>query len=132
MSDVVYKVNCGRGGADQEVHCDRLIKAKPQVITRKYLSSEPVIETNELSSEEEDTIQDEEPEADNVGKHKRVRKRPFWTKDYVFYLLAGQLCQTLNRPQENKQSKSAWKVMIVQKQLNALSVKVHSMLEVTM
>ena len=34
MSDVIYNVNCERGGANQEIKSDRLRKAKPQVITR--------------------------------------------------------------------------------------------------
>ena len=48
-----------------------------------YLSNEPEIVADELSSEEDNNIQDEEPEAYNAGEHSHVRKRPFWTKDYL-------------------------------------------------
>lgn len=53
LSEVLYKVNCGRSGEEQIIHCDRLMKAKKQVLTGENQDNETISE-NELSSENED------------------------------------------------------------------------------
>ena len=128
---LVYNVNCERGVADQENHCDRLRKAKPQIVTRWYLSNDPERVLDELSSEKDDNIHDEEPETENAGNHKRVRKIPFWSKDYVLSTCRSAMLNLKQTPRKQAETFSLDNDEVL-KQLNALSVKVHSMLEVTM
>ena len=99
LSDVLYKVVCGRAGADQVIHCDRLKKAKQQTLshenTDKVSESENQIPDPSLSFSEgeyQEEVESHEVEAESheveaesheVGTHKRVRKKPQWLQDYV-------------------------------------------------
>ena len=70
------KVNCGREGQVQVIHCDRLRKAKQQVLAR-----EDNIVVEDLC-EPLPSMQDNEYEVD-FSKEKRVRRKPEWMKDYI-------------------------------------------------
>ena len=76
LSDSLYKVNCGREGQVQVIHCDRLRKVKQQVLAR-----EDNIVVEDLS-EPLPSMQDNEYEVD-FSKEKRVRRKPEWMKDYI-------------------------------------------------
>ena len=78
LSDSLYKVNCGREGQVQVIHCDRLRKAKQQVLARE---DNIVVEDVNLS-ESLPSIHDSGYKVD-FSKEKRVRKKPEWMKDYI-------------------------------------------------
>ena len=76
LSDSLYKINCGRESQVQVIHCDRLRKAKQQVLAR-----EDNIVVEDLC-EPLPSMQDNEYEVD-FSKEKRVRRKPEWMKDYI-------------------------------------------------
>ena len=76
LSDSLYKINCGRESQVQVIHCDRLRKAKQQVLAR-----ENNIVVEDLC-EPLPSMQDNEYEVD-FSKEKRVRRKPEWMKDYI-------------------------------------------------
>ena len=77
-SDSLYKINCGREGQVQVIHCDRLRKAKPQVVARE---DNIVVEDVDLS-EPLPSMHGYEYEVD-FSKEKRLRRKPEWMKDYI-------------------------------------------------
>ena len=78
LSDSLYKVNCGREGHVQIIHCDRLRKAKQQVLARE---DNIVVEDVGLS-EPLPSMHNGGYEVD-FSKEKRVRRKPEWMKDYI-------------------------------------------------
>ena len=78
-SDSVSKINCGREGQFQIIHCDRLRKAKQQVIVRE---DKTVVEDGDLS-EPLPSVHGSGYEVD-FSKEKRMRRQPEWMKDYSF------------------------------------------------
>ena len=78
LSDSLYKVNCGREGQVQVIHCDRLRKAKQQVLARE---DNIVVEDVGLS-EPLPSMHDGGYEVE-FSKEKRVRRKPEWMKDYI-------------------------------------------------
>ena len=106
LSDVLYKVNCGRNGSDQSIHCNRIRARKSQ-----FLRGEPMAESiepcNEPSMNEGQAgpsviddhalspIKDNETEidlAENEGEElgiglRRKRKKPVWAK--VMFSVSG-------------------------------------------
>ena len=78
LSDSLYKVNCGREGQVQVIHCDRLRKAKQQVLARE---DNIVVEDVGLS-EALPSMHDGRYEVD-FSKEKRMHRKPEWMKDYI-------------------------------------------------
>ena len=78
LSNSLYKVNCGREGQVQVIHCDRLRKAKQQVLARE---DNIVVEDVGLS-EPLPSMHNGGYEVD-FSKEKRVRRKPEWMKDYI-------------------------------------------------
>ena len=78
LSDSLYKVNCGREGQVQVIHCDRLRKAKQQVLARE----DNIVEEDVGLSEPLPSMHDGGYEVD-FSKEKRVRRKPEWMKDYI-------------------------------------------------
>ena len=81
LSDALYKVNCGREGLVQVIHCDRLRKARQQVLAREdyvYVAQENTNISDLLSS----MTDDKEYEID-FTKQKRMRRKPKWMKNYI-------------------------------------------------
>ena len=105
LSEVLYKVNCGRNNAEQIIHCDRIKLCRQQVLRCELEQSD--IEGHEEGHAHEPEKNDEseadrENEIDEVEElesahqsvmdtdrdyesdRKRVRRKPVWAKDYVF------------------------------------------------
>ena len=104
LSEVLYKVNCGRNNAEQIIHCDRIKLCRQQVLRGELEQSD--IEGHEGHAHEPEN--NDEPEADRDNEideveelesahqpvmdidrdyesdRKRVRRTPVWAKDYVF------------------------------------------------
>ena len=78
LSDSLYKINCAREGQSQVIHCDRLRKAKQQVLARE---DNIVVEDIEIS-EPLPSMYDSGYEVD-FSKEKRVRRKPEWMKDFI-------------------------------------------------
>jgi transposase InsO family protein len=92
VSEVLYKVNCGRNGKEQVVHCDRMKKSKPQVLRGEGPnfsdSSEKMDEGNEIDQvhgELDSGYQNVEVTDELVGgdRQRRDRRPPTWLKDYI-------------------------------------------------
>ena len=100
LSDVLYKVNCGRNKTEQVIHCDRIRSCKQQILR----GESEVVQTGVNSDENiNDNVSDQGNEAANgvvdepdvnreeseqdelVSNTKRARRKPVWAKDYVFY-----------------------------------------------
>ena len=78
FSDSLYKVNCDREGRGQVIHCDRLRRAKQQVLAREdRIVVEDVDFSKSLPS-----MHDSGYEVD-FSTEKRVRRKPEWMKDYI-------------------------------------------------
>ncbi|MEW8547865.1 MAG: hypothetical protein AB2693_30530, partial [Candidatus Thiodiazotropha sp.] len=109
LSDILYKVNCGYNRTEQVIHCDRIRLCRQQILRGEIdqaddnvQSKEPEINDEVIKSTNDDTDEIEEvieqseihtdSEVDLDGK--RVRKRPFWAKDYVFSCRMPNLKQT--------------------------------------
>ena len=78
LADSLYKINCGREGQVQVIHCDRLRKAKQQELAREDNIVVEDVELNELLP----SMRDSGYELD-FSKEKRVRRKPEWMKDYI-------------------------------------------------
>ena len=105
LSEVLYKVNCGRNNAEQIIHCDRIKLCRQQVLRGELEQAD--IEGHEEghaheSEKNDESEADRENEIDEVeefesahqpvidtdrdyeSNRKRVRRKPVWAKDYVF------------------------------------------------
>jgi len=80
LSEVLYKVDCGRANTIQVIHCDRLKKARSQILTGETEAESHTPETEEEITDEQENNQHEEIET--TGQRKR--HKPAWHYDYVF------------------------------------------------
>jgi hypothetical protein len=110
----LYKVDCGRAGLVQVVHVDRIRKAKSQILSGEIVqenSSSPteILMEDDSSGEQHIAIGEEQGDTENtvdanVGQSGRVRKKPVWSKDYVF---------KINTLSISRSSKSSQKAILV-------------------
>ena len=105
LSEVLYKVNCGRNNAEQIIHCDRIKLCRQQVLRGELEQSdiegheeghahepetndEPEADRDNEIDEIEELESDHQPimdtDRDYESDRKRVRRKPVWAKDYVF------------------------------------------------
>ncbi|CAG2251645.1 unnamed protein product [Mytilus edulis] len=90
-SSVTYTVNCGRKGAGQVIHVDRMRPCPQQILRGEFVEEQSPEKTGELESEihDEEVIIDSLPlldlddheDVDN-DRPRRFRKPPSWMKDY--------------------------------------------------
>ena len=121
LSEVLYKVNCGRNNAEQIIHCDRIKLCRQQVL-RGELEQSDIVGHEEGHAHEPEN--NDEPEADRhnetdeveklesahqpvvdtdrdyESESKRVRRKPVWAKDYVFS------CRMVNTKQTKRKDNS--------------------------
>ena len=109
LSDVLYKLNCGRNKASQIVHVDRLKRSKYQRLTgeaeSEQMSSQSVDQTEREVSpsvieEEEEVVEEAEEEEEeedimqngpvSYSRFGRQRRRPVWLNDYVSCLFSNK------------------------------------------
>ena len=114
LSDVLYKVTCGRSGSAQVIHIDRMRKAHSQVLSQEE-QPERQEETGSMDqSEGEGAEEDNLPETEvdyqehseteqevPVSRFGRKRQKPAWAKDYTFAVSGRE-----NRPGTTKRSSS--------------------------
>ena len=84
MSDVLYKVNCGRLNNIQVIHCNCMRKCKKQTL----LGEQPP------EDKKAPEVIPEIPEPDfevSFHKAKRERRKPTWLSDYVLSLSRNSL-----------------------------------------
>ena len=98
LSEVLYKVNCGRDRGEQVIHCDRMKACKRQTLRNESSendeerentddpspcyedeSSQAKCEDVDLKSSQLETVEDLAP----VGRSKSERRSPGWLDDYV-------------------------------------------------
>jgi len=72
VSDVLYKVDCGREQADQVVHCDRLRKCKSQVLNNETNTENELANVDHVVPEE----------IVKTSRSGRTIREPVWAKDY--------------------------------------------------
>ena len=88
LSNILYKVNCGQNRTDQIIHCDRINRCREQILRNED-------ELTDLNPHSDDSNHNNVPlmimslslrmrEQNEDSDNRRVRKGPFWAKDYVF------------------------------------------------
>ena len=87
LSDVLYRVNCGRANTLQVIHCDRMRKAKEQILTNEELDntgSLPNAETElDIDITSSDKLVLDDLNSEETDCHKRLRRKPQWMEDYI-------------------------------------------------
>ncbi len=70
LSDVLYKVNCGRSGSSAVIHCDRMKRARKQVLTgeEEHIRDDQIRDDNGISSEDEGMVP--EYQTDDASRHR--------------------------------------------------------------
>ena len=98
LSDVLYEVNCGRNGALQPIHIERLMKAADQTLPGE--DSGEVLADSDIENieEEESESEDQEDRADQGGRPRRVVRKPAWLTDYVCSLSRSRMGDREPRP----------------------------------
>ena len=95
QSGVLYKVNCGRSGSWSVIHCNRMRKARKQVLIGENDEAEQVDIEDELVLEEGALPGYNDNEVDSS---KRIRRKPAWTKDYILsFCRSGPNLKTTER-----------------------------------
>ena len=93
ISEVLYKVNCGRNGKEQVVHCDRMKTCKAQTLRGEEEMQVFTDDAEKLPDEqlEAETVYENQPQievtdelaGDSNLRPTRDRRVPVWMKDYV-------------------------------------------------
>ena len=98
LSDVLYEVNCGRNGALEPIHIERLMKAADQTLPGE--DSGEVLADSDIENieEEESESEDQEDRADQGGRPRRVVRKPAWLTDYVCSLSRSRMGDREPRP----------------------------------
>ena len=106
LSEILYNVNCGRNRADQVIHCDRMKSCRQQTLRGEIEiidneahfdennGNEDLINDDEGGTEEVLNIPDENIEQSEDLDTRRIRRRPYWAKDYVFSCRMSNIKQT--------------------------------------
>ncbi|XP_062592958.1 uncharacterized protein K02A2.6-like [Saccostrea cucullata] len=98
VSEVLYKVNCGRNGKDQIIHCDRMKRCRGQVLRGE--DPDLGLESLELGTSDSSNVPiDQEDQDDDFGsssrnievtdelvgdrRPRRERRAPTYLQDYV-------------------------------------------------
>ena len=103
LSDVLYKVNCGRNGLDQPIHCNRIRARKSQLLRGEIMTenigphSEENLGAGQTGQKNTDNVEtpptpDSKAEIDTIESEvdepdtglRRKRRKPVGAKDYVF------------------------------------------------
>ena len=103
LSDVLYKVDCGRSGSVQVIHTDRMRKIKSQVLRGENLylpvqtgsSDEANFKNSDIEKIGEG--KQEEDEVQYSARGRKVRK-PEWLKEYVFSICRCKMAKTKQTP----------------------------------
>ena len=96
VSEVLYKVYCGRSNSGQIILVDRLRKAKEQILQRDEITFEPpeseITDTNcEMDTDILPETVDSDPE-NRLTRHKA--NKPKWMQDYILYTCRLKMAKT--------------------------------------
>jgi hypothetical protein len=93
ISEVLYKVNCGRNGKKQVVHCDRMKNCKTQILRGE---EEMQVFTDDAEKQPDDHLEagavyesqfpiefTDELAGNSSLRHTQDRRVPVWMRDYV-------------------------------------------------
>ena len=121
-SDIVYKVNCGYNGTEQNIHCDRIGLCKQQKLRgggSEQVDEDVQSHAPENSDETMGTLNNDidnleeviqQPniniELDVESDRQRVRRKPVWAKDYVFSCRMPNLKKTLRKQHSMAEGKT--------------------------
>ena len=109
LSEVLYKVNCGRGSIVQVIHCDRIRKCKKQTLRNETesLSGDDISLGNQNTHEtdndsfKDDNLPDNSENKDNENDNDnseiyntRRRRKPVWAKGYIFSIFRSEMAKT--------------------------------------
>ena len=109
LSYILYKVNCGYNGTEQNIHCDRIRLCKQQILRGESEQVDEDVQSHapENSDETMETLDNDignleeviqqpniDIELDVESDRQRVRRKPVWAKDYVFSCRMPNLKQT--------------------------------------
>jgi hypothetical protein len=99
ISNVLYKIDCGRAGSFQIIHVDRLKRAKGQVLNGEETNNDFVSDFQMSSSDREsaDAIEPDEL-LEDVNHSGRTRRKPAWHQDYVFSICRSDMVKTKTTP----------------------------------
>lgn len=110
LSDILYKVNCGRNRTNQIIHCDRIKQCKQQILRGEIEQTELLSDANE-NVDNDSSIDDENADTEEVvdvpevnieqgedSVMRRTRRKPVWAKDYVFSCRMPNTKQTPRAP----------------------------------
>ncbi|MCG8044654.1 MAG: DDE-type integrase/transposase/recombinase, partial [Candidatus Thiodiazotropha endolucinida] len=92
VSGVLYKVNCGRNKSPQIIHCDRMKSCKGQILRNEELVDMETVQNSEVSHTEMSETGNES-ELQEASEGKRIRRKPFWTKDYVLSTFSSDMAK---------------------------------------
>ena len=101
LSDVLYKVNCGRLGAIQVIHCDRMRKANSQLLPGEDVHQYSNEHESETYLDTDNVLEENASAPDEVSDGKQVRRKPTWTKDYFMYTCRSMMPQTKTAPRKH-------------------------------
>lgn len=102
ISDVLFKVDCGKFRSLQVIHIDRIRKAREQVLTGEVLLETGTCEdVDKFHSDEniDNFYQEPSVEETKVSLSSRGReiKKPSWHKDYLFSTLRSKMAERKTR-----------------------------------
>ena len=100
LSDVLYKVDCGRAGSIQVIHVDRLRKVREQVLTGENftdISGFPTEETTDTDEDTVDAVVDDDSDNTDIdySSRGRERRKPAWYKDYVLSIFRSDMSKKM-------------------------------------
>ena len=94
VSDVLFKINCGRFGSAEIIHLDRIRKASDQVLPGELIEHDMLDLETEAIPLEQDDLYDHESSLETEGRPRREIRKPAWLTDYICSLfrsdMAGQ------------------------------------------
>ena len=121
LSDIVYKVNCGYNGTEQNIHCDRIRLCKQQILRGESEQVDEDVQSHapENSDETMGTLNNDKDnleevihqpnidiESDVESDRQRVRRKPVWAKDYVFSCRMPNLKKTQRKQHSMAEGKT--------------------------
>lgn len=81
LSDVLYRIDCGRNRSDHIIHCDRIRKCYSQTLTGETDGSKPDVK-DDANGGINEFIPEKNYQENETNK--RRHKPPIWLHDYVF------------------------------------------------
>lgn len=110
LSNYLYKVNCGRRGTLQVIHCDRLRKAKSQMLAGEDIPGKESSKGEKYDIDQNDgtwiledvpIMNDDQEYEEDFGRGKRTRQKPNWMNDYILSIFRKDMARTKKTGRKN-------------------------------